>query len=82
MASHLSWIARLSIRLAVLIIGGALMRFRDAGPYGNRAIQFSLGGFLATNELIWQAIGFPRKASGLPIKIQLVTFLNGQGTNV
>jgi len=53
MDSNLSRTAHVSILVAVLAIAGAcsaLLRWRTAWA---RAIRFSLGGFLAINELVW-----------------------------
>ena len=55
MASRLSWTAHLSILFAVLATSGALSTvLRHRAKWG-RNVRFSLGGFLAANELVWYA---------------------------
>ena len=53
MASQLSWRAHLSILLGVLAVAGALSALLRRRAAWGRAVRFSLGCFLAANELAW-----------------------------
>ncbi len=53
MVSRLSWTAHLSILFAVLVASGILSEILRRRAGWGRIIRFSLGGFLAANELVW-----------------------------
>jgi len=73
----LSWKAHLSILVAVLAAGAALAALTRRHTAWGRAIRFSLGAFLAANELVWYAYrihqeGF-RFPEALPLQLCDVT---------
>ena len=73
MASRLSWTAHVAILLAVLAVAGGVSALLRHRPARSRAVRFSLGGFLAANELVWYGYrlheeGF-RFPEGLPLQL-------------
>jgi hypothetical integral membrane protein (TIGR02206 family) len=71
MTSYLSWTAHLSILFTVPVVAyGLSVLLRRQAAWG-RAIRISLGGFLASNELIWYAYRLHQEGFRFPEALPL-----------